>query len=162
MDDKMNMRITSAVLLLVFLVVLICASPSSADESDGWDDVTAVVALSGFVVADFGVTAVNGLLWLGHREQASTGWVGIGLGAATLLVSATIPAWGALDDEDKVGGTLAGLAIGAVTTTFGVVNKRHSERNREQQEAHPTSVTPSFCSDGDGKLATGVVVRIGF
>ena len=157
----MNMRVTNVFLLSVCSVVLICASPSSASESTDLDYIP-VYVLGGLVLLDVPVTLLNGLLWLGHREQASTGWVGIGLGGATLLVSATIPAWGSVDDEDKAGATLAGLALGAVTTTFGVVNKRHSERNREQLEAHPASVTPSCFSDGNGKLATGVVVRIGF
>ncbi len=162
MDGKMKMKYSRVLLLSMFLVVLLCGSPSSANES--WDDSGLIlpVVLGYFMVADIGITLVNGLLWLGDREQTSTGWIGVATGGATIVLSATAPLWDEYDAEEALAILGAGVAIGGVTTAFGIVNKRHAEGNRRELETRTTSVTPSIFTDGNGELATGVVVRIGF
>jgi hypothetical protein len=162
MDDKMNIRIMSVVLLSVILVVLILAPPSSADESDSPEEQVLGVAYSCLLFTDFGASLFNGLLLLTDRGWVPLGWIGIASGGATIVSSAIAPLWAEDDDSLFLAFALTGVAIGGITTALGIIQKRHAQNDRQRQESRATSVSPSVVRSGNGKLTPGVVVQIAF
>ena len=154
----MSKQLLRTRLLAMCAVILICGSPSRADDSS--DALSGV--LGSLMLADLPVTMFNGFLWVTHREWAALGWTGIALGGSTVVLSAASPLWLDTDDPYWAAGPLMGLAIGGVTTALGVVTKHHADGNRQRQRARSTLMAPSVFRDAGGELATGVMVRIGF
>ena len=151
-------------LLLLVLSALILTTPlkTNAQSDVGHSIHPAGYVAMGLLVVDAGVSLANGLAVSMGTANKPNGYVGIGLGVASIgFAGATY----ALSDDDDLGDGFAifmGTA-GTVALVTGMLAVRQAGRIAEEPEGFSRlHVSPAIISDGNRGKAFGLQLKFDF